>query len=142
MRDILAKLPTKEKYALIRQYYYQNNKDTTATSKFLGIYYNTVSRAISNPNPQRRIYETKIKKEHIIYIYSQTILNPRITGEELSHNIKEFFGDTITPQYINKLRRKQMEFIPPLRSVFVSDDAKAKRFEWTNFHIQNHVQFI
>lgn len=74
-----------------------------------------MNRTISKPKPQGGIYEHKVKKEHIIY--SQTILHSRITGEELSHNIKEFFGDTITPQFINKLRRKQMVFRPPLGSV-------------------------
>ena len=34
-----------------------------------------------------------------------------------------------------------MDFRPPLRSVFISDEAKTKRFIWTNFHIQNHTSW-
>lgn len=56
----------------------------------------------NNHKPEIKFYEHKVKK-NILYIYSQTILHPQITGEELSHNIKELFGETITPQYTSSL---------------------------------------
>ena len=84
LRDVLMQTPVKERYEVIRQAFNANGRDISKTAQFLGIAYNTVNKAILNEKPKTRIYETKIKKEHILFIYTETIRNPTISGDEVA----------------------------------------------------------
>ena len=44
----------------------------------------------------------KVKDEHKILIYTWAILNPSITGEEISLKLRDFFGLSLTSQHTNE----------------------------------------
>lgn len=44
----------------------------------------------------------KVKDEHKILIYTWAILNPSITGEEISLKLRDFFGLSLTSQHANE----------------------------------------
>ena len=89
--DVLIKTPINERYSFIRKIYEQNKNDITQTSKILEISYNTVSKAVKETNPKERVYETKIQKEHIMFIYAETVQHPTISCDKLAKKIFEFF---------------------------------------------------
>lgn len=143
MHSILMKLPVIERYEFIRKIYSISGCNINQTSIKLGISYNTVKNAIENPSPKERTYETKVKEEHIVFIHSETLLKPDITGQELAQKLLEEFDLEITEQWVNEIRRKRLnlQFKPPLRSVFISDEAALKRYNWTSRHLQANSHF-
>lgn len=141
--DFFITIPIKKRYQFIRQFHQSFNNNINQTAIKLGISYNTVKKAVNTLEPIPRVYEKKVKDEHETYIYTQTILNPSITGEELSLKLHEFFGVSLTPQFINEIRRTKLNlnFQAPLRSVLISATAADKRKAWTSFHLDHNTSF-
>lgn len=83
LHDFLITIPKKKRYQFICQFHQSFNNNINQTAIKLGISYNTVKKAVNTLEPIPRVYEKKVKDEHETYIYTQTILNPSITGEAL-----------------------------------------------------------
>ena len=130
--DVLIKTPINERYSFIRK------NDITQTSKILEISYNTVSKAVKETNPKERVYETKIQKEHIMFIYAETVQHPTISGEKLAKKIFEFFGLSVSGRTVNLHRNQvKLKYREHIRSVIITDETAYKRFLFTKYHIEN-----
>ena len=68
MNKVLLKLPIDQRYWYIRKVYGIVNQNVEMCACLLEISKNTVYHAIRNPKPTPRIYETKLKDEHKVYI--------------------------------------------------------------------------
>ena len=142
MNKVLMKLPISERYQYIREVYFALNKNMGQSVQILHVSKNTIYNAIAIQCPTQRIYEKKLKNEHILYIHSRTITDPHISGETLAHEIYEFFGLKVTGRTINRCRNcLGLTFRPPIRSVCISQSASEKRFNFTKFHIENNTDF-
>ena len=140
LHEALMKIPIDQRYQFIRKVYQQNNKDKTKTAKLLGIAYNTVSKAVDTINPQPRVYDTKVKQEHILFIYSETVQNPTIFGDKLAHKLQEQFGLDVNGRTVNLYRNQiNLKYRQPIRSVLISDQEAAKRLSFTKLHIDNQT---
>lgn len=80
----------KRKIPIYSRFYQSVNIRINQTAIKLSILYNTVKKAVNTLDPMPRVYEKKAKDEHETYIYTQIILNPSITEEELSLKLHEF----------------------------------------------------
>ena len=142
MKKALMFLPINERYDLIRSVYSSVDNNMQKSVSILGISRNTVYNAISNLSVCPRIYEKKLKDEHLTYIHIRSIEEPHITGNQLSKEIFNLFHISITGRTINLYRnRLGLCYRPPIRSVKLSASAKEKRLAFTAFHLQNKTNF-
>lgn len=82
--DYLLQLPIDKRYEAFCFYYHQFNECIVETAAFLGISYNAFKKAINTLKPHVREYDTKVKNEHEIFKYPETLSQPSITGKELA----------------------------------------------------------
>lgn len=136
------KMPIDQRYECIRSTYNRLGKNMSLSMQILQVSKNTIYNAINITNPQPRIYELKLKEEHKTYIHAKTIENPHISGEELAHQLFEFFGLKVSDTTINNYRNKIMQFRQPIRSVYISEQSAEKRFLFTDYHLKNNTNFL
>ena len=142
MKKAVMHLPINERYNLIRNVYNSMNNDMQKSISLLGVSRNTVYNAISNISANPRIYEKKLKDEHLTFIHMRSIEDPYITGNQLAKEIFSLFNISITGRTINLYRnRLGLCYRQPIRSVKLSSSAKEKRLAFTSFHIQNKTNF-
>lgn len=111
-------------------------KATPKQAIFLKNTYNTVKKAVESKEVVGRIYKEKLDKPHKIYIYAQTIRKPWITAQELVDSLKIVFDLKVSASTVNRYRNKTtLKYRPPLRTVYITENAKKLRYDFTEKHI-------
>ena len=70
------------------------------------------------------------------------MFDPHISGDSLAKMIFDEFGLEVSGRTVNRCRNEiKLEYRPPIRSAYISDEAALKRKLWTQFHLDNHTHF-
>lgn len=141
-KDIYLQIPIEQRYQYIKDVYKKLNNNISATAKCLEISYNTVKKAVTTNEIIPRKYNEKLQNQHKIYIYSQTINKPSITAQELRDLLFILFDLKVSESTINRYRNKaDLHYRPPLRSVYITENAKILRKNFTDKHIALNTNF-
>lgn len=141
-KDIYRQIPIEQRYQYIKDVNSKFVNNISATAKFLGISYNTVKKAVNTNEIIQRKYTEKLQNPHKIYIYSQTINKPSITAQELRDLLYILFDLKVSESTINRYRKKaNLRYRPPLRSVYITENAKNLRKNFTDKHLTLNTNF-
>lgn len=142
MKSFLMKMDISNRYSYIRHVYNELGGNIELTHRILSVSKNTIYNSISNVQPNQRIYKKKLDEVHTIFIHARTIEDPHISGEKLSNELFQLFDIKISGRTINRYRKEmELMFRPPIRSVFISNNASIKRFEFSKYHLENQTNF-
>ena len=142
-QEVYKTIPLAQRYAIIKETYSKLGNDITQTSKFLGISYNTVNKAIKSEVVHERIYTKKLSNEQKIFIYTKTLQDPIITGQHLADLILKEFGTQVSAATVNRCRNDiALRYRPPLRSVFLTPNSITLRKRFAFNHMNTNWQNI
>ena len=81
-----------------------------------------------------RTYDKKLKEEHKMFIHVKTLFDPHISGDSLAKMIFNELQLEVSGRTVNRCRNEiQLEYHPPIRSAYISEEAAVKRKLWTQF---------
>jgi hypothetical protein len=123
-----------ERYAMYNAFYNESNHLIRITAKFVGISEEIVRNALKyvpTPTVPRKLGRKSILGEReLLFIEVPTMGNRRITGQKLANEILVKFNTEVSAKTVILARELiGYEYKSPLRSVFMLQDALAKRID-------------